>query len=145
MKKRANDYLKYWRVIRKYYQMKYELSTSDLDILLFLYSEEYFYKSKFDEFNKLFSWSSWRFQSLRSRNFIEVFRRGGQSRRVIYKLSMKATRIVTDIYNKLDGDEIARSTNPLNKKRTSSVEKSYQDMIQKMNEATRQQQRQSLE
>lgn len=145
MKKRANDYLKYWRVIRKYYQMKYGLNNSDIEMLLFLYSEEYFYKSKFDEFNKLFSWDSSRFQSLRSRDLIEVFRRGGQSRRVIYKLSMKATRIITDIYNKLDGDEIARSTNPLNKKRTSSVEKSYQAMIEKMNEATRQQQRHSLE
>lgn len=145
MKKRANDYLKYWRVIRKYYQMKYELSPAEIDTLLFLYSEEYFSKAKFDEFDRLLSWSRDRFGTLRKKGFIEVFRRGGQTRRAIYQLSMKATRMVTDIYNKLDGQRIAKSTSPFNKADLSFIEKGHKKMIDKMNESILQQQRQPLE
>jgi hypothetical protein len=46
MKKIGNDYLKYWRVIRYYIKNKYGLTQADLDILLFLYSEQYFTKDK---------------------------------------------------------------------------------------------------
>ena len=42
------DYLKYWRVVRYFIKAKYGLSQADLDILLFLYSEKYFSKDKFD-------------------------------------------------------------------------------------------------
>ena len=38
------DYLKYWRVIRYYVKAKYSISTGELDMLLFLYSEDYFSK-----------------------------------------------------------------------------------------------------
>ena len=43
------DYLKYWRVIRYYVKAKYNISTGELDMLLFLYSEDYFSKDKFKE------------------------------------------------------------------------------------------------
>ena len=42
--KPSTDYLKYWRVVRYYIRAKYKISTADLDILLFLYSEEYLKK-----------------------------------------------------------------------------------------------------
>ena len=48
-----NDYLKYWRVIKYFTQVKYKLKADDLDMLLFLYSEKYFGKQKFNEFNEL--------------------------------------------------------------------------------------------
>ena len=43
---KKNDYLKYWRVIRYFVKAKYGLSTADLEVLLFLYSEKYFGKGK---------------------------------------------------------------------------------------------------
>ena len=52
-----SNYLKYWKVIRYFIKAKYGLSTADLDMLLFLYSEEYFDKVKFDEFNTLMGWN----------------------------------------------------------------------------------------
>lgn len=51
-----SDYLKYWRVIRNYVKVKYKLSQSDLDMLLFLYSESYFDRQKFKEFNAVLGW-----------------------------------------------------------------------------------------
>ena len=40
-----NDYLKYWRVVRYFIKIKYGISTGELDMLLFLYSEKYFGKA----------------------------------------------------------------------------------------------------
>ena len=59
------DYLKYWRVIRYYVQARYELSTPELEMLLFLYSEKYFDRDKFSEFDALLSWNKGRFEKLR--------------------------------------------------------------------------------
>ena len=56
MKSNRSDYLKYWRVIRQYVKVRYGLNQADLDMLLFLYSEKYFGKDKFQEFNELLSW-----------------------------------------------------------------------------------------
>ena len=59
-----NDYLKYWRVIKYYYLRKHDMKAADLDMLLFLKSEKYFTKKKFDEFNQLVSWNKKRFTYL---------------------------------------------------------------------------------
>jgi hypothetical protein len=61
-----DDYLKYWRVIRQYIKIKYELNQADLDMILFLYSEVYFNKDKFMEFTRLVGWDSKRFKRLQS-------------------------------------------------------------------------------
>jgi hypothetical protein len=65
-----NDYLKYWRVIRQYIKIKYNLTQSDLDILLFLKSESYFSKDKFLEFDEILSWDKQRFEKLRQQGWI---------------------------------------------------------------------------
>ena len=60
------DYLKYWKVIRYYVQAKYGIKSADLDMLLFLYSEKYFGKQQFNDFDKLLSWDINRFNRLLS-------------------------------------------------------------------------------
>ena len=47
------DYLKYWRVLRYFVKAKYKITNTDLDMILFLYSEKYFNKTKFNEFDKI--------------------------------------------------------------------------------------------
>ena len=69
-----NDYLKYWRVIRYFVKAKYGLTQSDLDVLLFLYSEKYFNKDKFEEFDELLSWDEDRFDRLLRDEWISCFR-----------------------------------------------------------------------
>ena len=75
MKKIGDDYLKYWRVIRYYIKNKYGLTQADLDILLFLYSEQYFTKDKFKEFDALVSWNVNRFDTLLRDGWIVVDRK----------------------------------------------------------------------
>jgi len=93
MKEGASNYLKYWRVIRQWIKTKYGVGEVELELLLFLYSEGYFNKDKFQEFNSLLSWDKKRFSNLLRDGWIESSRtfRIGQSYR--YCLSFKAIRM----------------------------------------------------
>ena len=42
MPKDTHNYLKYWRIIRYWVKAKYNLTTPDIEMILFLYSEDYF-------------------------------------------------------------------------------------------------------
>ena len=134
-----SDYLKFWRVIRYYIKAKYGLSQADLDILLFLYSEKYFGRDKFKEFDELLSWDECRFHRLRQDGWIENFRVRVNSRRAIYCLTYKSTRMIQSIYKKLNGEEIPThpNNNPMYKKNVSYNDKVYRNMITKMNEYVR--------
>lgn len=147
MKERQNDYLKYWRVIRYYYKMKYKLTQSDLDILLFLYSETYFDRDKFEEFDELLSWEKARFQKLLRQGWIMVFRKRMGTRKAIYQIAPRAVRIVTELYKKLDGSEIpvSNSFNPMFLKNVKYTDKVYRKMIIEMNSSIRQQRHQTPE
>jgi hypothetical protein len=149
MKSYPNDYLKYWRVIRQYAKIKYELSQCDLDMLLFLYSEGYFRASKFREYDALLAWDKERFSRLIEQGWIEVFRKantnGGKA--AIYKLPIKTTRMVQNIYKKLNGEEIPTSLsgNPMFMKNVSYTDKVYRNMILEMNKVIKQQLRRTRE
>ena len=135
MKTEPSDYLKFWRVIRYYMKSKHNLGQADLDIILFLYSESYFGKEKFDEFAELVSWEVGRFARLLKEGWIERFRRRGKDGRALYQLSFKANRLVLDIYKKLNGEEIpvSLSANSMFLKNVSYNDKVYRNMILQMN------------
>jgi len=106
MKSNNDDYLKYWRVIRQFVKIKYGLNQSDLDMIFFLYSELYFDRDKFIEFDNLLGWDKQRFEKLRQAGWIEVFRKRMGNRKALYQLSSKAKIMVRSVYNKLNGEEI---------------------------------------
>ena len=135
MKSTPSDYLKFWRIIRYYVKAKHELSQADLDIILFLYSESYFGKEKFEQYVELVSWDKERFTSLHTRKWIETFRRRGTDGRSLYCLSDKAKLVVRDIYRKLEGEEIptSLSNNPMFFKNVCYTDKVYRNMILEMN------------
>ena len=149
MKSNQDDYLKYWRVIRQFVKIKYELTQADLDMLLFLYSEKYFDKDKFEEFDTLLGWDRYRFDRLRQQGWIQVFRSpmtpGG--RRAIYQLSIKSNAMIQSIYRKLNGEEIpvSNSNNKMFYKNVSYSDKVYRDMIIEMNKIIKQQRHRSHE
>ena len=70
----TSDYLKYWRVIRYFIKAKYGLNQADLDMLLFLNSEDIFSRDKFKEFDNMLGWDVSRFERLRKDGWIEIFR-----------------------------------------------------------------------
>lgn len=140
-----SDYLKYWRVVRQFIKAKHKLSQSDLDILLFLKSEEYFSKDKFKEFDDLISWEKHRFERLRQEGWIEVFRKRMGKRKALYQLSQKAKRVTTSIYKYLNGKEIPTSNdgNPMFLRNVSYTDKVYRNFIIKMNAFIKQQRHQT--
>lgn len=139
----GSDYLKYWRVIRYYMKSKYSLTQSDLDILLFLYSETYFTNDKFEEFDRLLSWDEGRFNRLRKDGWIEVFREYNRStkEKALYQISRKGRVAITHMYKKLNGEEIptSQSNNNMFAKKVSYSDKIYKEFIMKMNSDLRQQ------
>ena len=106
MKSTPSDYLKFWRVIRYYVKSKHQISQADLDIILFLYSEGYVGKEKFEQYVQLISWDKDRFNDLLRNKWLERFRRKGTDGRALYSLSDKAKNLVRDIYRKLEGEEL---------------------------------------
>ena len=70
-----SDYLKYWRVIRYFVKAKYGLSTVELEMLLFLYSEDIFSRQRFDEFEQLMPWNKLSFKKLMDQGWVELFRK----------------------------------------------------------------------
>ncbi len=140
-----SDYLKYWRVVRQFIKVKHGLTQSDLDILLFLKSEEYFSKDKFKEFDDLISWEKHRFERLRQEGWIEVFRKKMGKRKALYQLSQKGKRVTTSIYKYLNGKEIPTSNdgNPMFLRNVSYTDKVYRNFIIQMNAFIKQQRHQT--
>lgn len=147
MKSNQLDYLKYWRVIRQFIKIKYGITQSDLDMLLFLYSEKYFDRGKFEEFDSLLGWDKQRFEKLRQNEWIVVFRKRMGNRKAIYQLSIKSTRMIQSIYRKLSGEEIpvSSSNNKMFAKNVSYSDKVYRNMIIEMNKVIKQQRHQTHE
>ena len=148
MKSRQRDYLKYWRVIRYFVMRKYKLNTQELDMLLFLYSEEYFNVDKFKEFNQLLGWNKNRFNKLRKQGWIEVikpYKFGGP--KALYGLSHKTLHLIRSVYEKLEGGLIptSKSKNPIYLAKAGYSDKVYRKVIESMNSAIRQRQCHSLE
>ena len=136
-----NDYLKYWRVIRYFIKAKYKINTGELDVLLFLYSEKYFSKDKFNEFDELISCDVNRFNKLLRDGWVVVFRKRQGKKKALYEVSYKGRRMLGSMYKKLSGEEIPESpsVNPMFLKNVSYTDKVYRNMIIEMNKFIRQQ------
>lgn len=147
MKSKVDDCLKYWRVIRYFIKQKYGLTTADLDMLLFLYSEEIFSKKKFEEFDNLLAWDGKRFDRLYEEGWIEVFRKRKKTTKSLYSISYKTERVISGIYKKLSGEEIPTSLtgNPMFAKNVCYTDKVYRSMILEMNKIIKQQRHRSPE
>ena len=141
MKSDTDNYLKYWRVIREFVKVRYNLTQADLDMLLFLYSEKYFGQDKFKEYDLLLQWSTDRFHRLRKDGWIEKFRNQVAGRKALYRLTIKSTRMIQSVYRKLNGEEIhvSPSSNKMFRKNVPYTHKIYKDMIIEMNNTIKQQ------
>ena len=142
----TSDYLKYWRVIRYFIKAKYGLNQADLDMLLFLHSEDIFSRDKFKKFDNMLGWDVSRFERLRKDGWIEIFRNRMGKRKALYQLSYKTQRVITSIYKKLNGEEISTSgNNPMFARNVSYSDKVYKNMIIEMNKFIKQQRHHSPE
>lgn len=131
-----DDYLKYWRIVRHYYRLKHNLSPADLDMILYLKSEQYFGKAEFETFNKVLPWDKKRFERLVKEGYIENFRARGR-RRALYKVTKKTMTLCTNIYSILNGAKISQTpaNNPVFRNTSPYSKRKYREIILKMNDS----------
>ena len=143
----SHNYLKYWRIIRYWAKAKYGFSVSDLDMMLFLYSENFFNKKTFYEYTEMMSWDKSRFNKLVKDGYIHLWRKGEGKEGDLYEVSYKGKRAISSIYAKLNGEEIGEDprVNPLFKDDVKYMDKVYRNAISKLNKSIRQPQRHALE
>lgn len=98
------DFMKHWSVIRKWAVINYDLkSSSDLDMLFFLYSERLFSRKNFDRYANHMSWDRYRFDRLLRDGFIRKFRERRWGESLLYEVSQKGKKMIANIYRKLLG------------------------------------------
>jgi|APGre2960657404_1045060.scaffolds.fasta_scaffold43882_3 hypothetical protein len=135
-----NNYLKYWRVIRRWVFVKHGLSYADLEMLLFLASEGHFSKGDFDEYNEIFPWKKGRFEDLRKRGHIVKWRKEAHNQKALYALSRSTAGIIKSVYKKLDGSEIiSENHNRMFKASATYTDKVHRNFIKKINQELRHQ------
>jgi hypothetical protein len=133
MKSKSN-YLKHWRTVKFYIKAKYELSEAELELILFLSSEGYFTKDVFLDYDRIMSWDRNRFCKLIKEGWIDIFRKKVQREKPLYQISRKAEKMVTTLYNILDGKDLEFKTvdQTVYKSEVSFTDKFYQRMLAKM-------------
>ena len=135
----ANDYLKYWKVIKYWVKRKYNINTGDLELMLFLYSEHLFNKTKFEEYNELMSWDTNRFYKLIKEGWIHQWRKKKGKQAALYELTYKAKRMINNVYDKLNGNDFSESyvNNPVFKHDVKFKDKVVRNYMKKINQENR--------
>ena len=134
-RKKEFNFLKYWRIVRYYICKRYEISLSELELLLYFYDENVFTRSQFNEYCSILAWNNRRFSELIEKDLIRKWREGKGTVSHLYELTTKGKRICNLTYKKLAGEDINEDPNK-NKimKGESYTDKVYRNMIRKMNE-----------
>ena len=124
------SYMKYWRIVRKYTMMKYNLNQDDLDVLFYIHDEKYFSNYKFEQYEKLMSWDKDRLKDLCKRGWISKLAPGNKyGQRNVYEVTMKTQRVVTNIYKILNGDGYPTISQRLTRTHRRYLEKRYKRFI----------------
>lgn len=134
----SNDYLKYWRVVRQWAKTKHNISSADLDMMLFLYSEKLFNRKSFDEFSMTMSWDVNRFNRMINDGWIIIWRKRVHQEATLYEISFKGKSLCRAVYRKLNGEERISDNyqnNPMFAKNASYTDKRYRRIVKKMNDA----------
>lgn len=136
-----SDYLKYYRVARYWMKKRYGMSNNDLEVMLFLYSEGFFSKTKFKQYENIFGWEKIRFNRLVANKWISSWRKPSPGQHAIYEVSLKGKRALQSFYKKLEGSEpypTTKNRNPLLNPQTKSfTDKVYFMQMQTINKEHR--------
>ena len=133
---REMQILKYYRLVRKWACKTYELTDSDLELLIYLDCKDRFTRKEFIDGTYTYSWDKNRWERLRQQGWIEVWRHRNRTsiKYSIFKTSYKCSQLISRIYRILLGEEdlptSERSVFYKNKSYTDKVyNKAIDDMI----------------
>ena len=104
---REINLFKYYRLVRKWACKSYDILDADLELLIYLDCKNYFTRNDFIEGVTTYSWDKNRWERLRREGWIDVFKHRNRTtvKHSVYKVSPKARRLITRIYNILLGNE----------------------------------------
>ena len=139
-RKKKHDFLKNWRLVKYYIKRKYNISETNLELMLYLYSEDVFTKDMFNEMANTINWDKNRFQELLEAGYIRKWRDGKKSRvATLYELTQSAKLMCSHTYKKLTGEEEISENKYRNEIFASDnfSDKIYRNLIKKMNSKTR--------
>lgn len=109
------DFLTEWAIVRRWAQINYGVSRSDLEMLLFLHGNRLFRKTDFDEYKNFMEWDSGRFNRLLKNGWISEWRQKNYNEGQLYEVSFKAKKMINSIYKKLTGEEPIPTSSRRNK------------------------------
>lgn len=130
------DYLKYYKAVKRYALTKYNLTGYELDFLLLIYNETYFYTEVVRAFDKTTPWNTAFVRGLLDKGYIIIFKMEVPFRsKRIYKISHKGMFICKAIYDILDGKEMPTATNKNKMFKASAKwkDRKFRDLIMRMN------------
>lgn len=100
-----NDYMKYYRIIRRYIMVRHNINESDLEMIMFLYSEGLFTYYRFKELSNFNGWDERKFKKMKDGGWIHMWRDKKGSEYRLYEITRKSRLVVTDMYKKLNYEE----------------------------------------
>ena len=126
--------MKHYRLIRKWACLTYNLSDSDLELIISLDCVGLFNRKDFKDGVYYLPWDAKRFDKLRKAGWIICWRERNQTTQKynIYKLSFKASQLVSRIYRIMLGDEEfpeSRKRNKLSGRNTYTEKVTYRSII----------------
>lgn len=134
------DYLKYWRVVREWFRFKHGLTVAEFDLLLFLYSEEYFTSTDFCRYEDIYTWDDQRFHKMKRDGWITQYRKATPGVPAVYNVSTKTKKMVGMVYKTLMMEaEIPehRRRNKMFNKKVPFSHKMMREAIMRMNKEVR--------
>jgi hypothetical protein len=102
-----DNYLKFWRSVRYWVKRNYDISSSDLEMILFLYDERLFTKHDFHAYGQIQGWDKKRFYRMVEEGWINCWKTRAQrsGKAGLYEVSFEGRRLCSAVYKKLNGEE----------------------------------------
>jgi len=118
---------KYYRLVRKWACKTYDLTDSDLELLIYLDCKSRFTRNEFIDGTYTYSWDKNRWEKLRRNGWIDVWRHRNRTtiKYSIYKTSFKCSHLINRIYRILLGEEDL----PQSKRSVFHKNKTYTDKV----------------
>ena len=136
------NFLKYYRIVKHWAKVKHGLSSSDLEMLYFLYSENLFSVKDFERYENIFPWDKVRFKRQKRDGWVVKWRKEGMdyNRWALYDLSPKAKRVLDRMYKMLNGEEdfpMNLYNTPKARREAGFVDKTISMAMQEINKASK--------
>lgn len=103
--------LAYMPIISKYVQRKYEITASQMSVLLFIYHKRTFPLRQYFNYKCMFHWEAKAFHEMQRRGFMKIVKESPKKLGVVYGSTRKTDKIVEEFFEMLR-DDLYISTDP---------------------------------